>query len=58
MHLTTVTSTSPSATSANKQAMVEWLQMNGFSAKMVMRITILFDNTGLQKPREKVYKVD
>jgi hypothetical protein len=38
--------------------MVVWLKLNGFSAEMAMRITILFDNTGLQKPRKKVYKTD
>jgi hypothetical protein len=38
--------------------MVNWLQVNRVSAEMALRITILFNNTGLQKPWEKVYKID
>jgi hypothetical protein len=44
--------------SSNKWAMIGWLKLNGFSAEVSMRKTVLFGHSELKKPRGKSTKID
>jgi transposase len=48
----------PPGKSANKQDMVDWLQVNRRLADISMKKTVLYDFIEKLKPPEKIYKID